>query len=105
MALAVVRFEQQRLTEAAQLFREEIAALTEQSPGGHWMIADARSRLGACLASMGEFDEAESLLLQSHIELRDTFGATHPTTIDARDRIVAMYNSWGRKDLAEQFAS
>lgn len=102
-ALAIVRSEQGRYADAAKLFREEIAALLEQSPGGHWHVADARSRLGACLTAMGQFEEAESLLLESFAELKDTFGERDETTNEARKRIADLYKAWGREDSAKPY--
>ena len=102
-ALGIVRFEQGRHAEAADLFREEIAGLNESSPGGHWHIADARSRLGACFTSMGKFDEAESMLLDSYAELKDTFGDRDDMTLQAKSRIVALYKAWGREDAARPY--
>lgn len=102
-ALAVVRADQGRYADAATLFREEIAALLDETPGGHWHVADARSRLGACLTSMGQFDDAESLLLDSYAELKDTFGAKNDTTDQARRRIVDLYKAWGRETSAKPY--
>lgn len=104
-ALAIVRFEQGRHADAANLFREEIAALQEETPGGHWHIADARGRLGACYTSMGQFEEAESMLLDSFAELKDTFGEQDEMTIQARSRLFDLYTAWGRNEAAKAYQS
>lgn len=102
-ALAIVRFEQGRHSDAANLFREEIAALQDASPGGHWHIADARGRLGASLTSMGQFEEAEAMLLDSFAELKDTFGEKHEMTRQAKSRLASLYKAWGRDDAAKPY--
>ena len=43
-------------------------------PEGDWFIAQAQSRLGGCLSTLGRFDEAEPLLLEGYAGLKATRG-------------------------------
>ena len=69
-------------------------------PPGHWLIASSESVLGACLTAERRFPEAEALLLQARAGLESSRGHDHERTVEARQRLVALYEAWGRPDRA-----
>jgi hypothetical protein len=72
-------------------------------PPGHWLIAAGESALGTCLVARGRFPEAEGFLLRGCEGLRASLGDTHERTVEARLRLVALYEAWGRPDRAAAF--
>jgi tetratricopeptide (TPR) repeat protein len=68
----------------------------------HWQMAMAQNVHGAALAGQRQFPEAERLLLAS---LKDLSGAPIPGLVEkGRQRLAALYTSWGKTPQAEQFA-
>jgi tetratricopeptide (TPR) repeat protein len=67
----------------------------------HWQMAMANNVHGAALAGLGQYAEAEKLLLGS---LKGLDGAPIPHLADkGRQRLVALYSSWGKPDLAGRY--
>ncbi len=86
---------------------EELAsralAIFRELGAGERRIADAQSVLGGCLADQRRFEAAEPLLLESHRALLASLGPEARQTLEARDRIIAAYEAWGREAEAERF--
>ncbi len=61
------------------------------------------SVLGAALTGLGRYDEAEPLLLQSYPDILEDRGPEHRRTREAARRIVALYDAWGKPDLAAEW--
>jgi len=61
-----------------------------------WRTARSQSTLGVALAQLGQFDDAEILLVDSHRVLRRELGAKDPLTRLAHDRITAFLHARGR---------
>ena len=59
--------------------------------------------LGACLTAEGRYAEAEALLLRAHAGLESSRGRDHERTVEARQRLVALYEAWGRPDRAARW--
>jgi tetratricopeptide (TPR) repeat protein len=97
MGLALVDLGRPR--EAEPLLRESLALRRQALPAGHWLIASSESVLGACLTAERRYAEAEALLLRAHAALADSRGNGEPT-LDARRRLVALYQAWGRPGKA-----
>lgn len=92
-----------RYSLGLELARKAEQILTGSLPAGHWRIAAARSIEGAALAGIGEFAEAEPLLLTSLEALEN---APIPRLAeDGRRRIAQLYTAWGRPEKARQYAS
>jgi serine/threonine protein kinase len=95
-----------RMGDYARAEAEHRRALEMQEralPAGHWQIANTRSLLGAVLTKAQRFAEAEPLLLESYPILEAHFGKTHDRTSAARERIVALYEAWGKAPLASSY--
>ena len=71
-------------------------------PADHKSRAGAKSLLGACLTAQGKYPEAEKMLL-------DAWAAQTKAGLAGRgpgrthQRILDLYEAWGRPDEAEAF--
>jgi tetratricopeptide (TPR) repeat protein len=90
-----------RLTEAEPLLRECLAIREKKLPPGHWQIANARSLLGGCLSGQKNFAEAEPLLLSGCEGLTKGKGAPAKQVAKAFDRVIELYEKWGKPEQAE----
>lgn len=68
--LADTLVRQERAVEAEPLARLAVEELRKSYGFGHWRIADAESVLGSALAQLGNFEEAEPLLVSSLPSIR-----------------------------------
>jgi tetratricopeptide (TPR) repeat protein len=93
--------EQGRVAEAEPVLRESLELRRRALPAGHWLIASSEGILGDCLAKRGRFAEAEALLLHSLEQLAGSMGQDHERTAEARRRLVALYEAWGRPSKAD----
>jgi tetratricopeptide (TPR) repeat protein len=89
-----------RPREAEPFLRESLELRRRALPAGHWLIASAESTLGSCLTAERRFREAEPLLLHGLEGLRAAQGEDHELTVEARRRLVALYEAWGRPERA-----
>ena len=92
-----------RADAAEPLLRESLELRRHALPAGHWLIAASEGTLGACLTSRGRYAEAEVLLLRSHEGLRASRGDTHTLTLEARRRLIALYDAWGKPEQAAEW--
>jgi serine/threonine-protein kinase len=81
--------------EAEQHLRRALAILTKALPAGHWRLAEAESRLGACLAERRKRVEAEPLLVGGYEGLLRGRGARNATTVASLQRLVSFYERQG----------
>ncbi len=91
--------------EAEPLLREALAIYQKSVPRGNWQTPATTSLLGGCLSAQGRHDEAEPLVVESYEKLQTTTGASLPIIRQAWDRIVQLYEAWGKKDKAEEWRS
>jgi tetratricopeptide (TPR) repeat protein len=89
-----------RPREAESLLRDSLALRARSLPPGHWLIASAESVLGACLTAERRYREAEPLLLRAAAGLEKSRGRDHERTVEARQRLAALYEAWGRPERA-----
>ncbi len=92
--------EQGNLAEAEPLLRGCLAMRQNALPRNHWLIADTMSLLGGSLAGQGKFAQAEPLLLDGYAGMKDSRQAPESRKRQALQRIVALYESWGKPDQA-----
>jgi hypothetical protein len=59
--------------------------------------------LGAALAAQGRFGEAEELLLAGFQALSEDRGEVSLYAREARDRVIELYERWGRPREAAAF--
>ena len=70
---------------------------------GHWAIYNAQSGYGSCLLLARRYQEAEKELLAAHAGLADALGADHSRAVWAKERLVELYNAWGRPEKAAEY--
>ncbi len=106
ITLGAVELELGRYSEAEQLLRE-----AEKSAGAsgsdNWRRYYGQSILGAALAGMHRYAEAEPLLLNGYaqmLERQNTIPAENRPVLDqVRHWIVQLYHAWGKPDLASRW--
>jgi len=101
--LAVLYENQGRYAEAETMAREALQILAPVYPKDHVEISEARSILGASLMGLKRYAEAEPLLLESYTILRGTLGEGLPSVRKARDRLIALYEAWGKPDRVAEY--
>ncbi len=94
-----------RARDADPLLRESLALRRAALPAGHWLISSSESVLGACLTAERRYPEAEALLLRAHAGLETSRGGGHDRTVEARRRLVALYEAWGKPERAASWRS
>ena len=71
-------------------------------PDGHWRTALATSAEGAALAGLKRFAEAEPLLVRSYDVLSNDPKAMKALVKQAGQRLVSLYDEWGKPDKAAE---
>jgi eukaryotic-like serine/threonine-protein kinase len=99
-ALGWLRAQTGQAQEGKRLLREGLAICRRAWPANHWVPADAESRLGGCRTALGQFEEAEALLLSSYQTMQAAQGTPPPRRIEGLERIVKLYETWGKPDKA-----
>ena len=56
--------------------------------------------LGECLMAQNRYEEAETLLLESHTAMNKAMGANDPRVQRAKARLVKLYEAWGKPEEA-----
>ncbi len=85
------------------VFHDAVAMNRKIRGEEHWHTANSRSHLGECLTKMGRYEEAEKELLEAQRILNTTLGKDHKRTIKAVERLVALYDAWGKPDKAAEY--
>ena len=67
------------------------------------MIPYTASALGECLTTQKRYAEADPLLTDSYNALKLKLGDRDKRTTEARQRLVKLYELWGKPDLAERY--
>src|SRR5262249_49366432 len=73
------------------------------TPRLDWATATAESRLGGCLTALGQFADAENFLLGSYQTLQNAGGTPPQRRMEAVDRIIKLYESWGQPGKAAEW--
>lgn len=91
--------------KAEPLLRESLAARRKSLPKDDWRIANTESLLGGCLSALGRFEEAEPLLLNSYPRIRSDVGIRRKRGLETLERLVRLYEAWGKPDQAAEYRS
>jgi tetratricopeptide (TPR) repeat protein len=102
-ALGWLRAQTGQAQEGERLLREGLVICRRAWPANHWVPADVQSRLGGCLTKLGQFKEAETLLLTCYQALQDARGTPPRRRLEALERIVKLYEAWGKPAKAAQW--
>jgi len=70
---------------------------------GHWLRPNTESLLGEALMHLKRYDDAEKLLIPACAALRVHPDAPNDRRRQARQRIVSLYEAWGRPEAADPF--
>jgi serine/threonine protein kinase len=89
--------------EGEKILREAVKIRTDLLPKGHYWVALTNSALGECLTIEKRYHEAEPLLLASYETLKSSQGASNPRTQIALQRLITLYEKWGRLDAASAY--
>ena len=101
--LARTLVERERYAQAEPVARKSLQLHHETFPPYDWNLHKTASILGAALAGLNRFEEAEPLLLEAYPIIRDDRGPDHPRTRQALERIVFLYEHWYRPDDAARY--
>jgi tetratricopeptide (TPR) repeat protein len=106
-ALARLRLMQRKPAAAETAARRALAIRDARHPD-HWTRFDALSLIGGALAGQKKFAEAEPLLIQGYVGLKEREARTpflwrKKRQAQAGARIVALYEAWGKKDKADEW--
>ena len=85
---------------AEPLLRDTLAIRERVYPPDDWRIGDAKGVLGQSLVLLARYDEAEALLLDARRLLKDRPGLQGREARAIPQRLVALYEAWGRPDQA-----
>ena len=105
--LGLNQLRQQKHADAERLLRECLA-IRERKQKGDWTTSDARSLLGAALLGRAKYADAEPLLVAGYEGMKQR-QATIPAPLgntrlsEARERLVRLYEAWGKKDEAARW--
>jgi serine/threonine protein kinase len=102
--LGLLLVELGKLEEAEKTLQTVIRLTDQAAPPGHWFRWTARVSYGECLVKMKRFEEAEQLLLECYAGLTSTLGPEHYRTRDAAEKLVTLYEAWGRPEEAAKYA-
>ena len=89
--------------EGEKILGEAVKIRTDLLPKGHCWVALANSALGECLTIEKRYNEAEPLLLASYESLKGSQGASNPRTQIALQRLITLYEKWGKLDAASSY--
>ena len=92
-----------RSIQAESILRQALAIRERVLAKGAWQIAATQGALGECLTSQKRYAEAEPLLIQSYDVMKQTQGEQNPRALEARERLVKLYEAWGKPDLAARY--
>lgn len=91
---------QDSIAAGGKWIREALALRKRSLPTGHFLVASSESILGEHLVRERRFPEAERLLLASEQALVTSRGEAANIVADARNRIVMLYDAWGKPEQA-----
>ena len=92
-----------RAAEAEQIYTELLGIAREALPAGNYVTLIFESNYGECLARLERYEQAETLLFNSYEGLARALGEDHQHTHATREKIIALYEAWGKDDQAEHW--
>ena len=101
--LADVLVHTERYEEARELAARARAICARALSGNHWRTAGAASVEGAALTGLGQYQAAETLLLESLAILKGDVGALPAFVTDTERRLADLYRRWGKPEEAARW--
>jgi tetratricopeptide (TPR) repeat protein len=87
-------------SEAIELATRELEIRRAKLQPGDWALGHTASILGGALTAAGQFDKAEPLLLEAQQTLKSSAVLGGRPRREATERLVTLYEKWGRPDDA-----
>ncbi len=103
LLLGIALKEQGTLEEADIVLREAVGSFRAALGEEFWETANARSHHGECLTKIGQYENAEQELLTGYDRLSNALGKDHRNTLQALERLVDLYEAWGRLNEAAKW--
>ena len=98
---------QQGKWSAAEPVLRECLAIREKSQPDDWTTFNTRSLLGGSLVGQKKFAEAEPLIVSGYEEMKSRESKIpppgKPRFTEAAERVVRLYEEWGKKDKAAEW--
>lgn len=69
----------------------------------HPLLGATLSSYGACLTEVKRYREAEEKLLEAYGMLNALLGEQHERTKQTAERLVRLYEAWGKPDRAAEY--
>ncbi len=101
--LGMLLYKMERYEEAEAQLRDAVTRLERAVEPEHWLLGVNRSNHGAALTRLGRYEEAEAELRVAHSVLAAALGTEHTRTVGAVERLVELYDSWGRPAEAARY--
>lgn len=92
-----------KAAEGEPYLRDALAIRKKILPPGDVVISGTESSLGECLTAQKRYAEAEPFLIDSYNELKAKLGDENKRTVETRQRLVKLYESWEKPDVAARF--
>ena len=89
--------------EAVAIFEELVALADNQYQSTHRKSVLYRMHYGDCLLKMGRTSEAEEVLTQMYVGLRDALGPSHSSTMEVAELLVGLYEAEGQPEKAAKY--
>ncbi len=95
--------QQGKHVEAEKKVRQALKILSQSLPESHWRRAYVESVRGASLTGLGQFEEAELLLLAGFSTVREQTGLASLPTREIAEHLVNLYEAWERDERADEY--
>ncbi len=89
-----------KAAEGEKYLREALTIRKKNLPADDFMIPYTASALGECLAAQKRFAEAEPLLTSGYSAMKSAWGENDHRVVEGRERIVKLYEAWGKPEQA-----
>jgi len=103
LALGNVLVQVGEFVNAERFLRRCVEASRRVAPVNDCQVASAQSALARCLAVQNRFEEAEPLVVESYLVLLAARGPNDPSTHEAIQYIIDLYDAWGKPELAAEY--
>jgi eukaryotic-like serine/threonine-protein kinase len=88
---------------AEPLLSEALVVARKTLPPDHMTVGDSAAGVGWCHVEAKRFAEAEPLLLEAYRILVARRGAANAYTQTTRERLITLYERWGKPEQAAQY--
>jgi len=89
--------------EAVAIYHRMLPYARKRLGPDHHLVATFEGGLGTGLLRLGRYGEAEEHLLTSHRRLTEVFGPDDRRSRAAAERLVELYQAWGRPESAVRY--